>query len=125
MANKCAACELDFRAEPIVYCDECFCELRAEVERLKDAILTFGNDNDFDWKVLGKIDELETEVERLTEADEVHQLNRTQMLASNSLYLDDIKRLTAELADARSPCWETEERHGVPNTGRWKDEPKT
>ncbi len=39
--------------------------LIAEVRRLRGAILSFGNGNDFDWKVLGRIDELETENARL------------------------------------------------------------
>ncbi len=40
-------------------------QLIAEVRRLRGAILSFGNGNDFDWKVLGRIDELETENARL------------------------------------------------------------
>lgn len=45
--------------------DEKIKELEAEVDRLRAAILSFGNGNDFDWNVLGRIDELELEIERL------------------------------------------------------------
>lgn len=45
--------------------DEKIKELEAEVDRLRSAILSFGNGNDFDWNVLARIDELEVENERL------------------------------------------------------------
>lgn len=45
--------------------DEKIKELEAEVDRLRAAILSFGNGNDFDWNVLGRIEELELENEWL------------------------------------------------------------
>jgi hypothetical protein len=40
-------------------------DLIDENERFRKAIEAFGNDGIFDWNVLGRIDELEAEVERL------------------------------------------------------------